>query len=725
MVAGISAGMNYLYVLQGLSLGSRVENFDIFLDVDDRFLISINPRSSTEEDTEEFQEPQDMFWSIFNALCRKVLVSANRVLHKEEINRVPETLDSLRPSPVSENSAAASRFPFGSAPLQNPHEELSVPPRREFVWRTIDRGQQSLATITQQITVDLDMDLSALRRLSRTDGRSTHRCAGYVREEITLATTTLDSVVVAHDTPSPLEICPICHEVVSLHEAIDCICGDPAPGSGHTIKCRACQFWSHTDCVGNPTNFTCRPCTGSQERSPPRSRDSTPSSDESPPTPTLSLSPGEAPQALPHEPAIREQRWINIDYHGAENLENSHSAVAVERALPVPRLPAILSSFSPTYHAIYADDDLYYMPSLTTSLEDDVSSGLASYSMFPPLKPGDQMDDLVKPLTTSLEDDVSSGLASYSMFPPLKPGDQMDDLVKPLTTSLEDDVSSGLASYSMFPPLKPGDQMDDLVNHYLKHAMPLHQTSYNSNSTVASGNLENSPSVIAARLPTISSSFSPTYHAIYADDLDYQPSLQTPLISSSFSPTYNAIYTDYLDYQPSLPTPTLSLSPSETSRLLHHESAIHEQPGIDRNMHKSHIRGVSPFGGVGHLQGVHNHNHMSGTAPSEDVEYGLNHMRGASQPGNTLMGFGMTELQLLEGTPHFDRNKIRQTSSKTRINEASFKCPLGTCTSTFTARHNLLNHINSHNKYRPHRCMCGMSFTTQGVLNRHRKRCRK
>ncbi|KAJ6561891.1 hypothetical protein B0H19DRAFT_1142947 [Mycena capillaripes] len=70
-------------------------------------------------------------------------------------------------------------------------------------------------------------------------------------------------------------------------------------------------------------------------------------------------------------------------------------------------------------------------------------------------------------------------------------------------------------------------------------------------------------------------------------------------------------------------------------------------------------------------------------------------------------------------------NKIRQASSKRRINEATFKCPLESCSSTFTARHNLLNHINSHNKYRPHRCMCGMSFTTQGVLNRHRKRCRK
>ncbi|KAJ7180204.1 hypothetical protein C8R43DRAFT_846641, partial [Mycena crocata] len=73
--------------------------------------------------------------------------------------------------------------------------------------------------------------------------------------------------------------------------------------------------------------------------------------------------------------------------------------------------------------------------------------------------------------------------------------------------------------------------------------------------------------------------------------------------------------------------------------------------------------------------------------------------------------------------PEVASKKIRQASSARRINIAAFVCPLATCSSTFTARHNLVNHINSHNKHRPHRCLCGMSFTTQGVLNRHKKRC--
>ncbi|KAJ6560025.1 hypothetical protein B0H19DRAFT_1375925 [Mycena capillaripes] len=264
MIAGLSAGMNHL-CLQGISLGSMgVENFDVFLDVDDRFLISINPHLP--DYPVEFQESQeDRSWHVFNALCQKVLLSANRLIHvdREEMDRHPTTLDSLRTRSFSENPAAASRFSFGSASSLESiqHEELPVQPRREYVWRTMDRGKQSLATVAHRITLDLDVNPSPLHRLTRTDGRRPHRCAGYVREEITLATTTLDSAVVAHDAPSPLEICSVCREVVGFDEGFECICGDQAPGSRHTIKCQACKFWSHSDCNNKNSNkFTCRLC---------------------------------------------------------------------------------------------------------------------------------------------------------------------------------------------------------------------------------------------------------------------------------------------------------------------------------------------------------------------------------------------------------------------------------------------------------------------------------
>jgi hypothetical protein len=147
----------------------------------------------------------------------------------EEINRDPAILDVVPSNFGSDHSAAASfESPMVS---QNIGEEAipiqAIPPRREYVWRTMDRGQQSLAKVASRINLDLDMNLSYLLRVTQTNAQSAHRCPGYVREEIMLATTTLNSAVVAHDTPSPQEICSVCHEIVGLHEAFQCICGAP------------------------------------------------------------------------------------------------------------------------------------------------------------------------------------------------------------------------------------------------------------------------------------------------------------------------------------------------------------------------------------------------------------------------------------------------------------------------------------------------------------------
>ncbi|KAJ6597705.1 hypothetical protein DFH09DRAFT_1356857 [Mycena vulgaris] len=243
MIAGLSSGMNYLSV-QGISLG--VENFDIFLDVDDRFLISINPTTSPEgyvADHEQSEENTNKPWAVFNALCQKVLRSANRVLHDEGIERNPVVLDlghrnSVRQKSL-ESSSIAAPLSFDSDVEVDETPSIPVPPRREYIWRTIDCGQQSLANVASRISRDLDK--SSIRKLTWSDVQSAHRCSGYVREEITLATTMDDSAVVSHDAPSPFEVCCICHEVVGVHEVFWCICGDPRPGSRNTVKCQACS----------------------------------------------------------------------------------------------------------------------------------------------------------------------------------------------------------------------------------------------------------------------------------------------------------------------------------------------------------------------------------------------------------------------------------------------------------------------------------------------------
>jgi hypothetical protein len=225
----------------------------------------------------------------------QVLKSANRVLHSkwlflsllisliydayatdDDIDRSPIIMDSPRRPSVPKDSPPQT--PESILPQNIPGSTMPVPPRREYVWRTIDRGQQSLATIASRISQDISMELSFVNKLTWTDGQSAHRCAGYVRQEITLATTTRDSAVISHDAPSPLEICSVCHDVVSFQERFQCICGDLSmcrlimcrgfatiksldPGSRPTVKCRTCKHWSHSDCVGNLRDFTCHFCT--------------------------------------------------------------------------------------------------------------------------------------------------------------------------------------------------------------------------------------------------------------------------------------------------------------------------------------------------------------------------------------------------------------------------------------------------------------------------------
>ncbi|KAJ7712538.1 hypothetical protein B0H16DRAFT_562315 [Mycena metata] len=59
-----------------------------------------------------------------------------------------------------------------------------------------------------------------------------------------------------------------------------------------------------------------------------------------------------------------------------------------------------------------------------------------------------------------------------------------------------------------------------------------------------------------------------------------------------------------------------------------------------------------------------------------------------------------------------------------RKKHAVFVCHL--CGRDFTAKHNLQNHINSHNSVKKHRCEhCGQSFGTAHVLRRHMKTCKR
>ncbi|KAJ7481010.1 hypothetical protein B0H11DRAFT_2280302, partial [Mycena galericulata] len=277
LIAGLSSGIDYLR-LQGIFLGSMgAENFDLLLDTDDRFLLSMNPHFS-DGNNDDSQDPEDKACDILNALLRKAFKSAKSLATQyvyfalqpnismklgtdESIDRNPVTLDSLhRPSLPPNTSALDLHSSDMSPPQIDPDQQAPVILRREYVLRKIERGQESLAAIAHRITLDLDIKISSVHKVKWTDVQSPHRCPGYVREEITLAAMINDSAVVSHNTPSPLETCPVCHEVVGFHESFKCVCGASDSGSRHTVKCRVCMIWSHSDCVGQPKEFTCQTC---------------------------------------------------------------------------------------------------------------------------------------------------------------------------------------------------------------------------------------------------------------------------------------------------------------------------------------------------------------------------------------------------------------------------------------------------------------------------------
>ncbi|KAJ7649774.1 hypothetical protein FB45DRAFT_2719 [Roridomyces roridus] len=256
LISSLSSGIDYLST-QGITI--PLESFDVFLDIGDRFLLGINPPLDPNTAEEDTRTAARSVWDLFNALCQKVLRSANRLLHDEDIERTPAVFDSS-PRPAEILGPFAVPAP-GQAILRNEEEAAPksppVPPRREFVWRAMAMPQ-SLATIAPQITRDLDLRCASIHRLVSSDGGSIHRCPGYVREEVTLATRTADSAVVSYNAPTIQEVCSVCHEIVTSGEVFRCVCGEREPGSRPTVKCRFCKSWSHRDC-GLSSNGSCFP----------------------------------------------------------------------------------------------------------------------------------------------------------------------------------------------------------------------------------------------------------------------------------------------------------------------------------------------------------------------------------------------------------------------------------------------------------------------------------
>ena len=93
-------------------------------------------------------------------------------------------------------------------------------PWHELRWKFDKSNNRSLESVVRHFEDYLDCILafsadSPLRRITASPHKLvSHRCPGYLREEITLTADVSRSVVVAHQYPSQSEICTICGQLV-------------------------------------------------------------------------------------------------------------------------------------------------------------------------------------------------------------------------------------------------------------------------------------------------------------------------------------------------------------------------------------------------------------------------------------------------------------------------------------------------------------------------------
>jgi len=89
--------------------------------------------------------------------------------------------------------------------------------------------------------------------------------------------------------------------------------------------------------------------------------DNTPSSSESPPTPTLSLSPSEPPRHLQHESAIREQppTWVGIDYPHMNQMRGNSPFGGSSHSSSHHDIPMYSNPYNPSSNSIVACKTLY------------------------------------------------------------------------------------------------------------------------------------------------------------------------------------------------------------------------------------------------------------------------------------------------------------------------------------------------------------------------------
>ncbi|KDR67643.1 hypothetical protein GALMADRAFT_1070341 [Galerina marginata CBS 339.88] len=280
-VISLSLGLNYLQDFEFPFASVGLDQFVVFSSRG-KMIIAFD----LEEPTQINQSDQESGLSngmndaraFFHELCHRVFDAACKAHYKSrqiqrvyfnEFDDLPEDrfeeVDDDLSSSIAPTSPSARQ---GGPPWQKlPRHQDGQ--RQELVWKSHSTDSVALSDISHQFTDLLNSHRSSTEpALNRRRGRHTsitsHRCPGYNRIEITLATDITRNAIVSHSSPTPGEICLVCKEIVK-EDIFNCICGSNGDEFTPTVRCSACSEWHHRPCVrffsaNNHHKFVCERC---------------------------------------------------------------------------------------------------------------------------------------------------------------------------------------------------------------------------------------------------------------------------------------------------------------------------------------------------------------------------------------------------------------------------------------------------------------------------------
>ncbi|KAF8800225.1 hypothetical protein BYT27DRAFT_7148853 [Phlegmacium glaucopus] len=296
-VVGLSAGLDYLHDLNYPFASVGLDHF-FLLNCRGKIIISFDPDElPVDQLTQSDQQiglSNRAHWAmqIFHGLCQKTFDDACKEHYDNQIQRNfdddlyddscentlkelgnytgsvhPDLAPPIAPAPSSPTSTKPSSVRLADKSSErSPRSTLPNGRRQELVWNPLTAETHTLYDISSQFQYFLNSHtLSSLnRRRGRYTARTSHRCPGYNRIEITLTTDIMRSAIVFHSSPNPHERCSICKEIVKDAEIFNCICGGNDDESRATIQCSTCSEWHHRTCMNffdiGHHKFVCERC---------------------------------------------------------------------------------------------------------------------------------------------------------------------------------------------------------------------------------------------------------------------------------------------------------------------------------------------------------------------------------------------------------------------------------------------------------------------------------